>query len=46
MLVRDAISLHPILIDLALIVEGLILAWEIEGPGADSSLGLPLRVGR
>ncbi len=46
MLVRDAVSLHPLLVDLAMIVEGLVLAWEVEGPGAESPLELPLRVGR
>lgn len=36
---------YPLLIDLALLVEGVVLAWEIEGPGGEE-IDLPLRVGR
>lgn len=44
-LVNAAVAPSQLLLDLAMLVEGLVLAWEVEGP-ADPTLTLPLRVGR
>jgi hypothetical protein len=37
---------QPTLIDVAVLAEGLVLAWEVEGYGIPDRLELPLRVGR
>jgi len=44
-LVNVTATKHPQLIDLAMLVEGLILVWEVEGP-EERSFELPLHVGR
>ncbi len=44
-LVSVTVTKHPLLVDLAMLVEGLILIWEVEGPEA-RPFELPLRVGR
>ena len=44
-LVRGTIASRPSLIDLALLIEGLVLAWEIEGE-RHGELEFPLQVGR
>lgn len=44
-LVQANVTQHPLLVDLAMMVEGLILAWEVEGP-EERTLELPLHVGR
>jgi hypothetical protein len=44
-LVRRTVEARPSLIDLGLLVEGLVLAWEVEG-NRQGEIDLPLRVGR
>ncbi len=44
-LVQASVRQHPLLVDLAMMVEGLILAWEVEGP-EERTVELPLHVGR
>jgi len=47
--IRDAaeqlLERYPTLVDIALLAEGIVLAWEVEGAEAEP-IGLPLRVGR
>jgi hypothetical protein len=44
-LVRRTVAAYPALIDMALMVEGVVLLWEVEGRG-QPDIDLPLRVGR
>jgi hypothetical protein len=44
-LMRRTIEARPSLIDLGLLIEGLVLAWEVEGE-RQREIDLPLRVGR
>ncbi len=44
-LVQANVTQHPLLVDLTMMVEGLVLAWEVEGP-EERTLELPLQVGR
>lgn len=44
-LVQASVTQHPLLVDLAMMVEGVILAWEVEGPEV-RTVELPLHVGR
>ena len=42
-MVFEEVERHPVLIDIALLIEGIILAWEVEGDQKDT-INLPLRV--
>lgn len=44
-LVQASVTQNPLLLDLAMLVEGLVLTWEVEGP-EERTLALPLHVGR
>lgn len=42
---REVIFQYPMLVNIAMLAEGLVLAWEIEGEGLEE-IDLPLKVGR
>jgi hypothetical protein len=43
-MVAATVARQPLLVDLAMLVEGVVLAWEVEGPEGGAAIGLPLHV--